>query len=82
MPAGKKVQLEFYETFGLSGTAAVTSKTIAAPIERIKMVSSNRGIIKYLLCFFSLSAHPHDGKKGKKKVDDRIICALVALAIS
>ena len=38
MPAGKKIQLEFYETFGLSGTAAVTSKTIAAPIERIKMV--------------------------------------------
>ena len=41
MPAGKKVSLEFYETFGLSGTAAVTSKTIAAPIERIKMVSFN-----------------------------------------
>merc|ERR1712166_1727440 len=42
MPAGKKVSLEFYETFGLSGTAAVTSKTIAAPIERIKMVVQNQ----------------------------------------
>merc|ERR1712166_318469 len=39
---GKKVSLEFYETFGLSGTAAVTSKTIAAPIERIKMVVQNQ----------------------------------------
>jgi solute carrier family 25 (adenine nucleotide translocator) protein 4/5/6/31 len=42
MPTGRKVQLEFYETFGLSGTAAVTSKTIAAPIERIKMVVQNQ----------------------------------------
>ena len=67
MPAGKKVQLEFYETFGLSGTAAVTSKTIAAPIERIKMVSSNRGIIKYLLCLFHYLRIRMMEKKGKKK---------------
>eukprot|EP00911_Craspedida_sp_UC1_P002812 UC1_evm1s2057 len=34
----KKVKLSFAEDFMLSGVAAVTSKTIAAPIERIKMV--------------------------------------------
>lgn len=38
-----KVQLNFAEDFFLSGTAAVTSKTIAAPIERIKMVIQNEG---------------------------------------
>lgn len=32
--------LSFAENFILSGIAAVTSKTIAAPIERIKMVRS------------------------------------------
>ena len=37
--APKKVRLSFGEDFLLSGTAAVTSKTIAAPIERIKMVT-------------------------------------------
>lgn len=43
MPEGtRKVKLEFYETFGLSGTAAVTSKTISAPIERVKMVVQNQ----------------------------------------
>jgi hypothetical protein len=35
----KQVKLQSWETFLLSGTAAVTSKTVAAPIERIKMVS-------------------------------------------
>lgn len=34
--------LTFVETFGLSGIAAVTSKTISAPIERIKMVVQNQ----------------------------------------
>jgi solute carrier family 25 (adenine nucleotide translocator) protein 4/5/6/31 len=34
----RKVKLTFAEDFVLSGFAAVTSKTIAAPIERIKMV--------------------------------------------
>jgi len=37
-----KVKLTFVEDFFLSGTAAVTSKTIAAPIERIKMVVQNQ----------------------------------------
>lgn len=34
----KKVTLKFYENFGLSGIAAVTSKTVAAPIERVKLL--------------------------------------------
>jgi len=38
----KLVQLSFVEDFLLSGTAAVTSKTISAPIERIKMVVQNQ----------------------------------------
>jgi solute carrier family 25 (adenine nucleotide translocator) protein 4/5/6/31 len=44
-PAAKKdegVQLSFAEDFMLSGVAAVTSKTIAAPLERIKMVVQNQ----------------------------------------
>jgi len=40
---GRKVTLSFGENFFLSGVAAVTSKTIAAPIERIKMVVQNQG---------------------------------------
>lgn len=39
---GRKVKLGFVENFVLSGLAAVTSKTIAAPIERIKMVVQNQ----------------------------------------
>jgi len=39
---GKFVKLNFVEDFVLSGTAAVTSKTIAAPIERIKMIVQNQ----------------------------------------
>jgi solute carrier family 25 (adenine nucleotide translocator) protein 4/5/6/31 len=42
MPERKKVKLSFVEDFLLSGVAAVTSKTIAAPIERIKMVVQNQ----------------------------------------
>ena len=38
----EKVRLSFAEDFMLSGVAAVTSKTIAAPIERIKMVVQNQ----------------------------------------
>lgn len=34
----KKVKLTFIENFGLSGVAAVTSKTVAAPIERVKLL--------------------------------------------
>jgi solute carrier family 25 (adenine nucleotide translocator) protein 4/5/6/31 len=37
----KIVKLSFIEDFLLSGTAAVTSKTIAAPIERLKMIKQN-----------------------------------------
>merc|ERR1711935_903132 len=38
----KKIKLSALEDFILSGTAAVTSKTISAPIERIKMVVQNQ----------------------------------------
>eukprot|EP01084_Bolivina_argentea_P216862 368314_1 len=38
----KKVTLNSGEVFALSGIAAVTSKTLAAPIERIKMVVQNQ----------------------------------------
>jgi len=39
MGGGKKnVKLSFLENFGLSGVAAVTSKTVAAPIERVKLL--------------------------------------------
>jgi solute carrier family 25 (adenine nucleotide translocator) protein 4/5/6/31 len=38
----KKAKLTFVENFGLAGVAAVVSKTIAAPIERIKMVVQNQ----------------------------------------
>ena len=38
----KVVSLNFAENFMLSGIAAVTSKTAAAPIERIKMVVQNQ----------------------------------------
>lgn len=36
-------KLSFAENFGLSGTAAIASKTIAAPIERIKLLVQNQG---------------------------------------
>jgi len=39
---GTPVKLNFVEDFMLSGIAAVTSKTAAAPIERIKMVVQNQ----------------------------------------
>jgi len=38
----KVIKLNFAEDFVLSGVAAVTSKTISAPIERIKMVVQNQ----------------------------------------
>jgi len=38
----RKIKLSAAEDFFLSGTAAVTSKTISAPIERIKMVVQNQ----------------------------------------
>lgn len=39
---GKQVQLSFVENFGLSGIAAVVSKTAAAPIERVKLLIQNQ----------------------------------------
>lgn len=36
-------KLTFFENFALSGTAAIASKTIAAPIERIKLLVQNQG---------------------------------------
>jgi len=36
-------KLTFAENFGLSGTAAIVSKTIAAPIERVKLLVQNQG---------------------------------------
>lgn len=38
----KKAKLSFAENFGLAGLAAVISKTVAAPLERIKMVVQNQ----------------------------------------
>jgi len=38
----KKANLSFAENFGLAGLAAVISKTVAAPLERIKMVVQNQ----------------------------------------
>jgi solute carrier family 25 (adenine nucleotide translocator) protein 4/5/6/31 len=38
----KKANLTFAENFGLAGVAAVVSKTVAAPLERIKMVVQNQ----------------------------------------
>jgi solute carrier family 25 (adenine nucleotide translocator) protein 4/5/6/31 len=40
---GEKVRLSFVEDFMLAGTAAVVSKTVAAPIERVKMVIQTQG---------------------------------------
>jgi len=36
-------QLSFAENFLLSGSAALVSKTLAAPLERIKMLLQNQG---------------------------------------
>jgi solute carrier family 25 (adenine nucleotide translocator) protein 4/5/6/31 len=40
MPEQKK--LHFIENFGLSGAAAIISKTAAAPIERVKLLVQNQ----------------------------------------
>lgn len=42
MSADKKYKLSFVENFGLSGAAAVISKTAAAPIERVKLLVQNQ----------------------------------------
>lgn len=36
-------KLTFVENFALSGTAAIVSKTVAAPIERVKLLVQNQG---------------------------------------
>ena len=38
----KKQKLGFAENFGLSGAAAIISKTAAAPIERVKLMVQNQ----------------------------------------
>jgi len=35
-------KLHFLENFGLSGAAAIISKTVAAPIERVKLLVQNQ----------------------------------------
>lgn len=39
----KYAQLSFWENFALSGGAAVISKSVAAPIERVKLLVQNQG---------------------------------------
>lgn len=40
--SGQKHKLSFAESFGLSGAAAIISKTAAAPIERVKLLVQNQ----------------------------------------
>ena len=40
--SGGRHKLSFMENFALSGTAAVISKTAAAPIERVKLLVQNQ----------------------------------------
>lgn len=42
MALAQKKQLHFVESFGLSGAAAIISKTAAAPIERVKLLVQNQ----------------------------------------
>ena len=42
MAVAKKKNLHFVENFGLSGAAAIISKTAAAPIERVKLLVQNQ----------------------------------------
>ena len=39
---GDNKKLSFAENFGLSGTAAIISKTASAPIERVKLLVQNQ----------------------------------------
>ena len=43
MSTKPKAKLSFVESFALSGVAAVVSKTVAAPIERVKLLVQNQG---------------------------------------
>ena len=40
--ASSEKKLHFVENFGLSGAAAIISKTAAAPIERVKLLVQNQ----------------------------------------
>lgn len=40
--AASEKRLHFVENFGLSGAAAIISKTAAAPIERVKLLVQNQ----------------------------------------
>lgn len=42
MAVAQKKNLHFVENFGLSGAAAIISKTAAAPIERVKLLVQNQ----------------------------------------
>lgn len=42
MATADKRKLGFAENFGLSGAAAIISKTAAAPIERVKLMVQNQ----------------------------------------
>lgn len=42
MAVAQKKKLHFVENFGLSGAAAIISKTAAAPIERVKLLVQNQ----------------------------------------
>lgn len=42
MSVAKEKDLHFIENFGLSGAAAIISKTAAAPIERVKLLVQNQ----------------------------------------
>lgn len=42
MASAQRKKLHFVENFGLSGAAAIISKTAAAPIERVKLLVQNQ----------------------------------------
>jgi len=42
MGVAREKKLHFVENFGLSGAAAIISKTAAAPIERVKLLVQNQ----------------------------------------
>lgn len=42
MAVAQKRNLHFLENFGLSGAAAIVSKSAAAPIERVKLLVQNQ----------------------------------------
>lgn len=53
----KKITLGFAENFVLSGTSAIVSKTMAAPLERVKLLLQNQDE----LIRFGRLTHPYNG---------------------